>query len=318
MGSRVDLCTCSPPGTPAAPRHRAVCRPTATSSLRPSGARGRNVGGAAGSSRRAQAGGEALNCRGPWVVPRAMRMANSRFRTTERVMRSVAAFAHATTGTSRRPPTPRGRSPVRFLPAGRVPPRRHRVHPARRRRGRRAGASTFRAARGQSPGHGRAPFHPSAIKGAPDVTEASEPTQTELMVYRPVSQMLKLFVLPEDLPLRGRAPGRWRQGEGAGRAPTRHRGSGPPEAEREGRRQERRRGDRLRYVSTLDDALELVLSRPRTEGVSGAPLSEVDGAGDCRAAENRCAANSASGLGDTLQVRRSTRASCGSRAGEVS
>ena len=29
------------------------------------------------------------------------------------------------------------------------------------------------------------------------MTEASEPTQTELMVYRPVSQMLKLFVLPE-------------------------------------------------------------------------------------------------------------------------
>ena len=101
MGSRVDLCTCSPPGTPAsaaAPRGLPAHGDELAATLGRPGPQPRRRG-----ARRSTAGG-------PWVVPRAMRMANTRFRTTERVMKSVAAFAHATTGTSRRPPTPRGRS----------------------------------------------------------------------------------------------------------------------------------------------------------------------------------------------------------------
>ena len=35
------------------------------------------------------------------------------------------------------------------------------------------------------------------LKENHDVTEAKTPAQSELMVYRPVSQMLQLFVLPE-------------------------------------------------------------------------------------------------------------------------
>ena len=96
---------------PRRPRHRAVCRPTATSSLRPSGARGRNVGGAAGSSRRAQAGGEALNRRG--ALGRAegdadgeLPVPHRRACDEERCRLRARHHRH----TSRRPPTPRGRS----------------------------------------------------------------------------------------------------------------------------------------------------------------------------------------------------------------